>query len=481
MQQLFLEIMITEAQCYTRVQNIYNPANFVKNLQPIAELLKTHSEKYSVLPDVIQIKAVTGMELNVIKDYTDDYQDWFLENFEQFTKKQELERAIIECSNLLDQGDYDPVEGLIKAAVQISLTKDMGTDYFENPHDRLKKIIDNNGQMSTGWPSLDNKLYGGVNRGELTILIGGSGAGKSLFLQNIALNMLELKQNCVYITLELSEELCSLRTDCMVVSQSSKDVFRNIDDIDTRIRMKNKSTGGYRLKYYPSQSTVNDIRSYIRELQIQTGFKPDAIFVDYIDLLQPATANVPLTDTFNKDKYVSEELRNLAKELDVFMFSASQMNRSSVDEVEFDHSHIAGGISKINTADNVLGIFVNKPMRERGEYQLQLMKTRSSAGVGSKVDLDFDSSSLRITDPLSNNGNSSLANKYRNNQPADDSLSRTQNSSIMDKIKPTSNVSSNASSSDSDDYPVISKVTTRKAPVDHMTGKLGGMLHKLDS
>jgi len=335
--------------------------------------------------------------------------------------------------------------------------------------------------MSTGWPSLDNKLYGGVNRGELTILIGGSGAGKSLFLQNIALNMLELKQNCVYITLELSEELCSLRTDCMVVSQSSKDVFRNIDDIDTRIRMKNKSTGGYRLKYYPSQSTVNDIRSYIRELQIQTGFKPDAIFVDYIDLLQPATANVPLTDTFNKDKYVSEELRNLAKELDVFMFSASQMNRSSVDEVEFDHSHIAGGISKINTADNVLGIFVNKPMRERGEYQLQLMKTRSSAGVGSKVDLDFDSSSLRITDPLSNNGNSSLANKYRNNQPADDSLSRTQNSSIMDKIKPTSNVSSNASSSDSDDYPVISKVTTRKAPVDHMTGKLGGMLHKLDS
>jgi len=85
-------------------------------------------------------------------------------------------------------------------------------------------------------------------------------------------------------------------------------------------------------------------------------------------------------------------------ELNTVFVTASQLNRGAVEEVEFDHSHISGGLSKINTADNVFGIFTSRAMRERGRYQIQLMKTRSSSGVGSKVDLEFDVDSLRIRD-----------------------------------------------------------------------------------
>jgi hypothetical protein len=112
----------------------------------------------------------------------------------------------------------------------------------------------------------------------------------------------------------------------------------------------------------------------------------------------PVSAKVSPNDLFVKDKYVSEELRNLAKELNVLFVTASQLNRAAVEEIEFDHSHISGGISKINTADNVFGIFTSRAMRERGRYQIQLMKTRSSSGVGQKVDLEFDLESLRIRD-----------------------------------------------------------------------------------
>jgi hypothetical protein len=112
----------------------------------------------------------------------------------------------------------------------------------------------------------------------------------------------------------------------------------------------------------------------------------------------PVSAKVSPNDLFVKDKYVSEELRNLAKELNVLFVTASQLNRAAVEEIEFDHSHISGGISKINTADNVFGIFTSRAMRERGRYQIQLMKTRSSSGVGQKVDLEFDIESLRIRD-----------------------------------------------------------------------------------
>ena len=85
-------------------------------------------------------------------------------------------------------------------------------------------------------------------------------------------------------------------------------------------------------------------------------------------------------------------------ELNVIFVTASQLNRGAVEEIEFDHSHIAGGLSKIQTADNVFGIFTSRAMRERGRYQIQLMKTRSSSGVGMKIDLEFDVDSLRIRD-----------------------------------------------------------------------------------
>ena len=189
-----------------------------------------------------------------------------------------------------------------------------------------------------------------------------------------------------------------MRIDSMVTDIPSKDIFKDIDSVELKLGMTSKKAGSLRIKYMPAQSNINDIRAYLKELQIQTGKALDFICVDYLDLLMPVSAKVSPNDQFIKDKYVSEELRNLAKEFDIVMVTASQLNRAAVEEIEFDHSHIAGGISKINTADNVIGIFTSRAMRERGRYQIQFMKTRSSSGVGQKVDLEFDVNSLRIRD-----------------------------------------------------------------------------------
>ena len=112
----------------------------------------------------------------------------------------------------------------------------------------------------------------------------------------------------------------------------------------------------------------------------------------------PISKKISPTELFIKDKFVSEELRNFAVEQQLVLVTASQLNRGAIEEVEYDQSHIAGGISKINTADNLIGIFTSRAMRERGRYQIQLIKTRSSGGVGSKIDLAFDIDRLRITD-----------------------------------------------------------------------------------
>jgi archaellum biogenesis ATPase FlaH len=351
------------------------------------------------MPTHEQVRAVTNVDLKRVPDLTEDHYSWFMAEFEGFTRRNELERAILKSADLLEKGDYDPVEKLIKDAVQISLTKDMGTDYFLDPRARLLAIKSNNGQVSTGWPTLDKRLFGGMNRGELNIFAGGSGSGKSLFMQNIAINWCTQGLNGVFLTLELSEGLCAMRMDSMVANCSTKEVFKDLDTVEMKVKMVGKKSGALRIKYMPAQSNVNQIRSYLKELQVQTGLRVDFIMVDYLDLVMPVSAKVSPNDLFVKDKYVSEELRNLARELNILMITASQLNRGAVEEIEFDHSHIAGGLSKINTADNVFGIFTSRAMRERGRYQLQLMKTRSSSGVGMKVDLEFDLETLRITDP----------------------------------------------------------------------------------
>lgn len=459
-QTLFLQMMLSNAELYTRVINIMNPQNFDKTIRPVAEFIVDHTTKYSVMPDTTQIKAVTGETIEPIEGLDEGHYEFFLEEFEAFTKRQELERAILKSADLLEKGEFEPVEKLIKDAVQISLMKDMGTDYFADPKDRLNKYFNAGGQVSTGWPQLDRIMYGGMSRGELNIFAGGSGSGKSLVMMNIALNWLQAGLNGVYITLELSEELTSLRTDAMLTSMSTSSIRKNLDDTELRVKMAGKKMGKYRVKSLPAQSNINAVRSYIKEVQIQTGLRVDFVMVDYLDLLMPVSVKVNPSDQFIKDKYVSEELRNLAKELGILMITASQLNRSAVDEVEFDHSHVAGGISKINTADYVFGIFTSRSMRERGKYQFQCMKSRSSTGVGQHVELEYNVETMRITDD----------DPDESNKPAP----QTAND-IMSKIRTTSHVGS----VDQAVHQQIDSTSSPKVAVDVQGAKLKSLLNAL--
>ena len=397
-QKLYLEIMLADAETFVRCQGIFDSTLFDRKLQEAAEFIHQYAEQYSVLPEYNMVNAACKTELNHPGELKDGHMDWFLDDFEQFTRHKSLERAIIKSADLLEKKDYGQVEALVKEAVQIGLARDMGTDYFADPRARLMGLKDKNGQVSTGWTSLDRKLFGGMNRGELNIWAGGSGAGKSLFLANLGVNWATMGLNVVYLTLELSEALVSMRIDSMLTGITTKDIFKNIDDVEMKVKLVGKKSGMFQVKYMPSGKTANDIRAYLKEYEIQMGKRVDVLLVDYLDLLMPIGKKISAENLFIKDKYVSEELRNLAMEKQVLLVTAAQLNRGAVEEVEFDHSHISGGLSKIQTADNVFGIFTSRAMRERGRYQIQLMKTRSSSGVGMKVDLEFNLESLKISD-----------------------------------------------------------------------------------
>jgi KaiC/GvpD/RAD55 family RecA-like ATPase len=439
LQKLYLEFLQADKELFVRCNAIIDSEYFDRSLRSAVRFMQEHVEKYGDMPTLEQMKVKGSVELQDLRDNTSAHQDWFLDEFEKFCKHKGLEKAILASTDKLEKGEFGAVEMMIKDAVGIGLAKELGSNYWDDPAGRIQSIKDNRGQNSTGWKTMDTILYGGFNPGELNIFAGGSGSGKSLFMQNMALNWSLAGKNVVYVSLELSEELCGMRIDAMVTGMSTRDVMRNADDAALKVKMKGKKAGVIQTIQMPNGATINDIKAYIKEVQIQMGIKVDALFVDYLDLMMPVTVKVNPSDQFIKDKFVSEELRNLATELNILFVTASQLNRGSVDEVEFDHSHIAGGISKINTADNVIGIFTSRAMRERGRAQIQFMKTRSSSGVGSKLDLDFNIETLRITDldedaeDSDSVGTSAIYDKLkRQNGSSNDSLGISQTNNIVE-------------------------------------------------
>jgi hypothetical protein len=425
LQQLFIEFLVQDKDLFLRVNNILEASYFNRPLRKTVQFLQDHVASYGALPTNDQISALTGIKLAGIGDTVDDrHKSWFIDEFETFCKHKALEAAILQSADLVEKGEFGEVERIIKEAVQVGLAKHMGINYWDDPKERINAARHERAGTSTGWKSVDYKLFGGFNPGELNIFAAASGGGKSLFLQNLALNWSLMGKNVLYVSLELSEQLSGLRLDGMLTGMNTKAIFNDVEGTALKVGIQGKNAGKLQIIQVPNGITTNDLTSYMREFEVQNGVRIDAMLVDYLDLMTPAGRKINASDLFIKDKYVSEELRNFAVENNVLFATASQLNRSAVEEVEFDHSHISGGLSKIQTADNVIGIFTSQAMRERGRYQIQFMKTRSSSGVGQKVDLAFDIEGLRITD-LPDDEQDTIT---------------TQSSTIYDKLKKKSTI-----------------------------------------
>ena len=399
LQKLYLEFILSDHDLFIRVNNIIDPAYFDQSLSKTVKFIREYADEYGKLPEPPQINSKTGVLLDSIGKESKEHRKWFLDDFESFCRHKGLEVAILKSADHIEKKNYGMVEKLIKEATEIGLAKDLGTDYWLDPEARIRRMMERNEKVSTGWKTVDDILYEGFDRGTLNIFAGGSGAGKSLFLQNLGLNWAALGYNVVYFSLELSETLCCLRFDAMLSGYSTREIFKNIDEVTLRISVEGKKAGSLQVVQLPSGITVNALKSFIKEYQIQHDIEVHGVLVDYLDLMAPAIrARISGDNLFVKDKYISEELRNFSIEGQYLFATASQLNRGAVDELEFDHSHIGGGLSKIQTADNVFGIFSGRSVRENGRVQIQFMKTRSSNGVGKKLSLAFDIDSMRITD-----------------------------------------------------------------------------------
>ncbi len=175
-QVLLIGCMISDNDIFARARTIVRDEYFDDQLSPAVRFILQHADAFRVVPEVALIAAKTGLQLTLWSAAEIVRQrEWFLKEIEAFCRYRAMENAILDGIDHLREGEAGEVERQIKAAMTISLMSDLGTDYFADPAERLRRMLDKSRFVSTGWKVIDRKLYGGFSRGALNIFAGSSG------------------------------------------------------------------------------------------------------------------------------------------------------------------------------------------------------------------------------------------------------------------------------------------------------------------
>jgi KaiC/GvpD/RAD55 family RecA-like ATPase len=400
-QKLLISYLVSSQELFTKCNPILRPDFFDVRLKNTINFVKNYFDEFKAPPTHEQILAETSQSIEVKETLTKAENKYAEVEIESFCKEKAIEHAIYASSALVNAGKINEVEKLIRDAITISLQRNIGLDYFDDPETRLKLLALMSNGIPTKFTKLDTALAGGLNRKEMIIFAAGPGVGKSLTMGNIAKNLMEQGLHGCYFTLELAEEVVAKRFDSMFSGVAQSEILKNITETSIKIKAAKTGMGKLFIKRFPESATnANHLRAYLKEFEIVNGFTPNFLVVDYLDLMC-SVQQISAENTFTRDKFIAEELRAIANEYNCILITASQLNRGSqqVDSVEdIGQAHIAGGISKINTADNVVAIIQTPQMKARGEMMFKLLKTRSSNGVGSFFMLAFNSNTLVLTD-----------------------------------------------------------------------------------
>lgn len=378
---------------------------FDLELRKPVKCIKDYYDKYNGIIDSSVLAAETDFTPPAVGTLAIDQIRFVEETIETFCKQSELKRIIMEKSPALIQSeDYGSLEKLIRDAISIRIDSNIGISFFEGVENR-QADHDNAVRYSLGYPALDKHMDGGVARSEMMLVLAISGGGKSVSVLNFALELLKQRDvktgrflNCLYVSLELKESMIDKRAQMVLSGMSSFELQKNPERAMGTVNALAGQCGDMIIKKLRLGATANDIRGLIKEIEIQKGWIPDVIVLDYLDKLYPIQ-KVSTENIGTRDKFITEEFYDLLGEFDMIGLTASQLTKSAATVEVYDQSHQAGGAEKTRSSDWTLAIHLTDAMRAANQIGFQFLKTRSSGGVGNTVNLGWNAASLQIYNP----------------------------------------------------------------------------------
>ena len=283
-----------------------------------------------------------------------------------FCKNQVIKESIMQSVDLLEQKKYDEIKVIIDAAMKAGSERDLGHDYIISLEDRLTKSVRNT--LETPWDSVTNVMDGGLGKGELGVLVAPAGIGKTWCLQSIGAHLVKCGKTVVHYTLELNANYVGLRYDTVFSGTPTTNIKYYKEEVEKKIK---KLKGNLIIKYFPTKSIgVQGIEAHLKQVEIQ-GIIPDLVIVDYADILR----GVGTERRFVLEN-VYEDLRGLAGEVDIPIWTASQANRSSLEEDIIDASKVSESYAKVMIADFVISLSRKVEDKIANTARLHIIKNR---------------------------------------------------------------------------------------------------------
>jgi hypothetical protein len=296
-------------------------------------------------------------DLNFIKEQTLD-----------FCKNQCIKRAILDSVELLNKGQYDAIKSTIDVAMKAGADKEVGHEYNKSVQDRYLDNI--RSTIATPWPIINDLSDGGFGKGELVVFVAPAGIGKSWGLINVGAHALKQGLNVVHYTLELNAGYVGQRYDAVLTGIANQNLKFNLDEVESTVA---KLKGDLVIKYYPTKTASSStIRAHIEKM-ILIGKKPDIVIVDYADLLRGAVSRKEMRHELES---IYEDLRGIAGEYEVPLYTASQANRSSLEMDVIEADKISESYSKIMIADFVLSLSRKVTDKIAGTGRWHIIKNR---------------------------------------------------------------------------------------------------------
>ena len=415
------------------LRNLFYNEDFTRKVLPFikSDFFTSHSEatlfgeinefvlKYKNLPT----KETILVELNKRKDLKEDELteiktivnkldkqevelQWLLDTTEKFCKDRAVHNAVLSGIQILDGKDKkqnpEAIPQILSEALAVSFDNHVGHDYVEDAESRFDFYHKREKRFKFDLNYFNRITKGGVPSKTLNIALAGTGVGKSLFMCHAAANWLQDGKNVLYITLEMAEERIAERVDANLMDVTIDDLHVMPRDMyeSKMSKLQNKTVGKLIIKEYPTASAHSGhFRALLNELSLKKTFKPDVVFIDYLNICASSRFKGGNISSYFYIKAIAEELRGLAVEFDMPIFSATQTTRSGFTSTDIGLEDTAESFGLPATADFMFALISNDELDQLGQLKVKQLKNRfGDPSMNRSFIIGVDRSKMRLFD-----------------------------------------------------------------------------------
>ncbi len=331
---------------------------------PSMDVLKVELQK--ITNDVLKISIKE--QLKSAYETSDEDLEYVQEEFSTFCKNQQLKKALLNSVDLLNAGDFDGIKFLVESALKAGQDKNIGHEYSKDVEARFRE--DARQVVATPWERINDLLQGGLGNGDFGLIFGNPGGGKSWSLVALGGYAVRMGYNVLHYTLELGEDYVGRRYDSFFTKTPVDSILKHRDKVEEIIP---ELPGELIIKEFPTgRATISTIESHIRKVT-DLGTKPDLVIIDYVDLLSTRKRTADRKGEID-DIYTST--KGLARELNIPIWSVSQVNRAGAKDDVIEGDKAAGSYDKIMITDFCLSLSRKAKDKVNGTGRFHIMKNR---------------------------------------------------------------------------------------------------------